>query len=786
MQPFDLNHTPLSELLLKLYQLTQTKLQKEEDDPIQHMLEWTGRYFECSRIALFLIDEHEHYVHLNTEWKLDSEISHLDMMQSMPIEMFQSSWIDPLHREQKIIIDDIKQTNHLFIQDFYTSQEAKTIVIMPLFQDRKLYGWISYQYHQKPYPLTQDVITGIELVNHLLNQHLNQYRFTHTHQFKQATQALKQQFLSNLSHELKTPLGGILNAMSLLDTPSLSQEQKNYLDMGKKSFDQMTRFIDDLLDLSLLESGMLTIESTPFLIEDEVIRVYQKIRHQTHEKGVFFQFYFDPKLPLKVIGDQKKFRHILQSILILAGNMAYKSNITFIMMVKNEQPLRIFIDIQDPSYHESTAQIDHLFDLFQQPTIVSLEHKQLQSLSLPMAKELVLYLKGSLSYTTNEKGINYRLELPFERVEEALPQLNKSYIIAKSPNTISRIENTCQCIGIDVIEMKTYDHQPIDGIIIESDAYVDDILELLKEISGKKPLIYATSRKFNLKQLTIDHYIDLPVSRQQLYQILTSQENIPSNGKEKTYHTLLSGHVLIVDDNRLNRIALENILSKIGMKSTSVKNGLESIEAVKNMAFDMILMDIQMPGMDGIEATRRIRALGKSYEQIPIIAVTANAFFKDYDLMKHAKINDVIFKPIKVDELNLMLRKYVESGIQIQVPNELFTFDEKDFNTRFDGSEDIAKEIMSYFMESYPKDIIQIRNAVTSKDLQKIIETTHYFKGSCAYLSGKRAVWVLNQMMDLAKKQDIEQMDIYQHMLEHEVSELAKRVKEYQNEYSNR
>ncbi|HBY64949.1 MAG TPA: hypothetical protein DEG42_00900 [Acholeplasmataceae bacterium] len=199
----------------------------------------------------------------------------------------------------------------------------------------------------------------------------------------------------------------------------------------------------------------------------------------------------------------------------------------------------------------------------------------------------------------------------------------------------------------------------------------------------------------------------------------------------------------------------------------------------------MVLMDLQMPEMDGLEATRRIRHLGKKYLNLPIIAVTANTYIKDYDLMKTAQINDVIFKPIQFDQLNQMLRKYIKQENEIHIPDELFVFDSYDFKMRFEGSDDIADEVINSFLSEYSGDLERINTAVKSQDSVKIIETTHYFKGSCSYLSGKRAVWLLGFMIEQAKANDLSRMEHCFDMLNIEIKTLVESIETYKRKTSS-
>ncbi|PKK92458.1 MAG: hypothetical protein CVV62_00230 [Tenericutes bacterium HGW-Tenericutes-7] len=237
--------------------------------------------------------------------------------------------------------------------------------------------------------------------------------------------------------------------------------------------------------------------------------------------------------------------------------------------------------------------------------------------------------------------------------------------------------------------------------------------------------------------------------------------------------------ILVIDDEMSIRLLLDNYLSK---KFTVVtrNDGFEGLKYLEegNMP-DVIVADIQMPNMDGMEATRRIRALGKTYQKIPIIAVTANAYFNDYDLLKTSQMTDVIFKPIKTESLNPVLRKYLKPSPEIMIPENLYIFDENEFSTRFNGSMDIAKEVIETFLNEYPKDMKKIEESIHIKHAEHIIKHVHYFKGSCSYLSAQRIVWLINLIMDHAKHQNLEFMDALYKQLLSETKKLIELLKAF-------
>jgi CheY-like chemotaxis protein len=315
-------------------------------------------------------------------------------------------------------------------------------------------------------------------------------------------------------------------------------------------------------------------------------------------------------------------------------------------------------------------------------------------------------------------------------------------------------------MGMHVYDEQSIQHEKVDLMIFETMLKPGENLTHIKEQYGTEQVILFALKSIDQRKLKkVDGTLEEPVSRHALLQKIVNRQHELRRSVTSEYTKQLSGVALIVDDNRLNRVALQSILQKLGIQSKLAESGQKAIEMIKQESFDLILMDIQMPHMDGIEATRRIRSLGNAYQKVPIIAVTANAYFNDYDLLKASQINDVIFKPIKMEALAQSLRKYLVQNETIRIPDELFIFDRGDFLKRFEGSYDIAKEVILTFQSEYLKDIEKMRQAVKEKNPEAIIQTAHYYKGSCAYLSGKRLVWVLTRMMDHAKQDMLDEMN---------------------------
>ncbi len=594
----------------------------------------------------------------------------------------------------------------------------------------------------------------------------------------------KHQILANISHEIKTPLSGIYNAFYLLGTTSLTNDQQEYMDIGQTSLDQLTNVIDDMLIVQKIEEGHLELDKDTFNLEDELIRIIKMNQKLASDQKIDLNFKFDNRISYELIGDYRKLRQVLLNLIQNGIKYTVKGSVTLDCNLVQEENDQVLIEFQviDTGIGIRPKDQENITKQFFQVDTSKRRVYQGIGLGLSIASSLVSILNGKLTLTSKlKKGSTFSVTIPFIKGNTFTYPLAEQMDILLYTNqqTKSFLYPIFTSMGLHVYDKTTIHENKVDFICDENmNLSLSDINEL-KEKHGKDnchliqvyPLVFKEKDK---REMVIEY----PISRRTLYQRLINRLG-HQNTNVQEFKDFMNAYVLIVDDNRLNRIALDNILKKFGIESAQASSGKEAIEKVKNEHFDMILMDIQMPEMDGFEATRRIRSLGKEEASIPIIAITANLFLKDYDVMKTSQINDVIFKPIQVEHLSQVLRKNIKPTKALSIPDDLFVFDQKDFEMRFDGSMDIALEVIDTFLEEYPKDLVKIETAINHKNPNEIYETTHYFKGSCSYLSAQRAVWILTDMMKKSKEEQLEHMKSYVLQLDKEIKSLVEKIKEY-------
>jgi len=744
-----------------------------------HIFDDLSQFFKVDTISFFSINEKEHKINRTYYWTTRQVFN----VQSSYVLSSDFSFDDDI----KLVKHPKQLDKHLMLKTIFNSETLEQISIHPFKIQLGLSGMIVFESHQNDVVWQKDELDGLNILSALCVNVVKMNRLQgeiealneHNKRIKQE----KGEMLYQMSQELRTPLNGMLNAMYLMGTTNLSIEQKDYLEIGQASADIMSTVVDSVLDISKIEAGRMEIFNESFNLEEELISMYRIEKQNLDEKGLSFEFEFDYRLNHEVKGDLRKLRQILINLLSNAIKYTHQGSITIKSSLIDDKKQSVMrFEIKDTGVGISEHQVDLMNQMFRNQSDEG--EYVTRGLGLSLTNELVKLMKGQMTVKSKlSEGSIVTVELPFEKGRMETYEFENQKKVVFVSKTNQHIEDMVKSIGLDICDPKDQDKHNCDYLFIEHEiAQSEEISKLIDAYGHEETKIISIHPGEQKRYERIHLYLEYPFSRMSLYQKLInlSHQEVKEEIIEAEYQSMLSGYALIVDDNRLNRITLENILFKEGVNSRSVESGPLAIDAVQKEDFDLILMDVQMPEMDGIETTRRIRMLGKKYENLPIIAVTANAFLSDYDFMKSSQMNDIVFKPIRIKHLTKVLRKYLKSSSTIQIPDELFVFDQKDFEIRFEGSFDIADEVIESFKTEYQKDLDKISQAIQKEDLDQIIETTHYFKGSCAYLSGKRAVWLLNFMMNAAKRSHLEMMLLCDELLHKEVKNLLDAIDLYQ------